>query len=256
MADPEWLLHKKAHQHRHFLKTGQIVSESIPHDPGGTTSTYYTAYNVCSIRYAGTKTEEYIFIKAPKVNIWGSKMHRLRVYGYEYSSSIAAFDLEIWGYNYSGGYLANDGWINRGMFPIDQVSIYRNDNLNNSMVIVISRGASSHSYPELHVDVLAWGNGTSEDLRGWSIELSDSLTGLTLGDHYAGQDWKYHGSDGTVVATLNPTRADFSSTFLQLPVKATTGDPSSPADGDTYVNTADNKIRTYADGAWRDLATW
>ncbi len=42
----------------------------------------------------------------------------------------------------------------------------------------------------------------------------------------------------------------------QLPVKTTTGDPASPATGDTYVNTFDNKVRTYADGAWRDLATW
>jgi hypothetical protein len=55
---------------------------------------------------------------------------------------------------------------------------------------------------------------------------------------------------------LDATRLDISTTFLQLPVKTTTGDPGGPANGDTYVNTFDNKIRTYADGAWRDLATW
>jgi hypothetical protein len=43
---------------------------------------------------------------------------------------------------------------------------------------------------------------------------------------------------------------------LVLPVKSTTGDPASPVEGQIYVNTADNKVRVYADGAWRDLATW
>lgn len=43
---------------------------------------------------------------------------------------------------------------------------------------------------------------------------------------------------------------------LKLPVKTTAGDPSTPSDGWMYVNTADNKIRVYADGSWRDLATW
>ncbi len=60
----------------------------------------------------------------------------------------------------------------------------------------------------------------------------------------------------TEIMRLNTTRLDISATFLQLPVKTTTGDPSSPANGDTYVNTFDNKIRCYADGVWRDLATW
>ncbi|MHC4623117.1 MAG: LamG domain-containing protein [Planctomycetota bacterium] len=43
---------------------------------------------------------------------------------------------------------------------------------------------------------------------------------------------------------------------LVLPVKTTTGDPAGPVEGQIYVNTADNKVRVYADGAWRDLATW
>jgi hypothetical protein len=43
---------------------------------------------------------------------------------------------------------------------------------------------------------------------------------------------------------------------LVLPVKSTTGDPASPIEGQIYVNTNDNKVRVYADGAWRDLATW
>jgi len=43
---------------------------------------------------------------------------------------------------------------------------------------------------------------------------------------------------------------------LVLPVKTTTGDPASPVEGQIYVNTSDNKVRVYADGVWRDLATW
>ena len=44
--------------------------------------------------------------------------------------------------------------------------------------------------------------------------------------------------------------------YLKLPVKTTTGDPAAPADGWMYVNTFDNEIRVYADGEWRELATW
>ena len=43
---------------------------------------------------------------------------------------------------------------------------------------------------------------------------------------------------------------------LVLPVKTDAGDPASPVEGQIYVNTSDNKVRVYADGAWRDLATW
>lgn len=43
---------------------------------------------------------------------------------------------------------------------------------------------------------------------------------------------------------------------LVLPVKTDTDDPASPVEGQIYVNTYDNKVRVYADGDWRDLATW
>jgi len=43
---------------------------------------------------------------------------------------------------------------------------------------------------------------------------------------------------------------------LVLPVKTATGDPANPVEGQIYVNTYDNKVRVYADGAWRNLATW
>jgi hypothetical protein len=37
--------------------------------------------------------------------------------------------------------------------------------------------------------------------------------------------------------------------------KSTTGDPTA-VEGLVYINTYDNKVRMYADGAWRDLSTW
>ena len=39
-------------------------------------------------------------------------------------------------------------------------------------------------------------------------------------------------------------------------IKSTTGDPASPVEGMIYINTFDNKIKMYAEGAWRQLATW
>jgi len=41
-----------------------------------------------------------------------------------------------------------------------------------------------------------------------------------------------------------------------LPIKDDTGDPADPVEGQIYVNTSDNKVRVYADAAWRDLVTW
>ena len=45
-------------------------------------------------------------------------------------------------------------------------------------------------------------------------------------------------------------------TGLLIGVKTTTGDPASPIEGQVYVNTSDNRVRVYADGAWRDLGAW
>ena len=39
-------------------------------------------------------------------------------------------------------------------------------------------------------------------------------------------------------------------------IKTDTGDPSSPREGQLTINTADNAIKIYADGAWRTLVSW
>ena len=62
---------------------------------------------------------------------------------------------------------------------------------------------------------------------------------------------------GTARMTVNGTRVDIVNTsFLSLPVKTDTGDPSSPADGDMYVNTSDNVLRLRADGAWHTVFSY
>lgn len=56
---------------------------------------------------------------------------------------------------------------------------------------------------------------------------------------------------------VNATRIDVDNvSFLSLPVKATTGDPTGQQEGDMYVNTSDNALRLYADSAWRSVLTW
>lgn len=44
--------------------------------------------------------------------------------------------------------------------------------------------------------------------------------------------------------------------FCRVIYKTTTGSPTSYKEGDVEINTADNKVRIRADGAWRQLATW
>jgi hypothetical protein len=63
---------------------------------------------------------------------------------------------------------------------------------------------------------------------------------------------------GTKRWQYDTTRMDLNQnlTFLTLPVKTTTGHPSSPQEGDMYVNTFSNDVWCYADAAWRALASW
>jgi hypothetical protein len=39
-------------------------------------------------------------------------------------------------------------------------------------------------------------------------------------------------------------------------IKATTGDPGSPEEGQLTINTFDNAIKIFADAGWRTLASW
>ncbi len=68
-----------------------------------------------------------------------------------------------------------------------------------------------------------------------------------------GKNSRYGGTHTNIDGDGN---ASFNGEYIKLPVKTNAGDPTSPADGWLYVNTNDNKISVYADGAWRDLATW
>lgn len=62
---------------------------------------------------------------------------------------------------------------------------------------------------------------------------------------------------GSQMVDFGPTRVSIYNTdFLKVPIKNSTGDPSSPVNGDIYVNTVDNKARVYCDSAWHDMAAW
>ncbi len=81
---------------------------------------------------------------------------------------------------------------------------------------------------------------------------------VTVGEDDTGYDVKFYGSTSGAYLLWDESddELDLSAANLVLPVKTTTGDPASPAEGQIYVNTQDNKVRVYADSAWRDLATW
>lgn len=43
---------------------------------------------------------------------------------------------------------------------------------------------------------------------------------------------------------------------VTIVVKTSTGDPSTGATGQMIINTVDNTLKQWADGAWRQLVTW
>jgi hypothetical protein len=103
----------------------------------------------------------------------------------------------------------------------------------------------------------------------WGADLQITSTGLKNGSPQywltlnGGQavlkddDNIWH-SEGTAVAgedIVNYSAMVFYSYDLSGALKGTSGNPTG-VEGIMTINTADNAIRIYADGAWRDLATW
>ena len=73
-------------------------------------------------------------------------------------------------------------------------------------------------------------------------------------------DMNFYKADGSTISLLwdeSDDRWEFSGNVgIVLPVKTDTGDPATPAEGQMIVNTSDNNVQVYADGAWRTLASW
>lgn len=117
----------------------------------------------------------------------------------------------------------------------------------------------------------SWVFGSTEDLRGLSPAIA-ATGGATAGiSQFSDSIFHiFNNADNTKVVELDVSNVatDTTRTWTVpdldgtvtiegvIPVKTDTGDPGSPVEGQLYVNTFDNKIRVYADGAWRDLATW
>ncbi len=133
--------------------------------------------------------------------------------------------------------------------------------------VVISRaaggGADSGSNPEFRIQ-----NAIRLISDGVFHTTSlGSASNLTFGMGTNSDDGIFSPQDGNVsiaiagneVIRIAAARVEFNVgglDFIQIPVKTDTGDPSSPVNGDLYVNVQDNKVRVFADAAWRDLATW
>ncbi|MHC4086575.1 MAG: LamG-like jellyroll fold domain-containing protein [Planctomycetota bacterium] len=87
-------------------------------------------------------------------------------------------------------------------------------------------------------------------------DVADSFTvGYGSGEGSEQVDFRVRSGQVNVYGDLDVTDTVTMGTLV-LPVKTTTGDPASPVEGQIYVNTYDNRVSVYADGAWRDLATW
>ncbi len=123
--------------------------------------------------------------------------------------------------------------------------------------VVFAYGGGSSQTPEFHLQndfrlimddlgtapAPAMGIGTNGDDGFYSP--ADSQLGTVIGGNETVRD--------------SATRTDFNIgalDFVTLPVKTDTGDPSSPQEGDIYVNTSDNVLRLFADAAWRTVFSW
>jgi hypothetical protein len=124
------------------------------------------------------------------------------------------------------------------------------------------------------IDKILWINDAGEVVAAaavpdaaWSDKRDKDISvyGIGTSNGFVDANYKWHMADDALTLSNNATTLvwiDQNRVNLQdcpgflLPVKTTTGDPAVPWEGQVYVNTFDNKIRCYADGAWRDLATW
>lgn len=96
---------------------------------------------------------------------------------------------------------------------------------------------------------------SSKDQVNYSFDLGEQDTGF----FHPADDTLATAIAGTEVSRVTATRTDFNRgghSFITLPVKTSTGDPSSPQEGDMYANTTDNVLRLYVDAAWVTVASW
>ena len=66
---------------------------------------------------------------------------------------------------------------------------------------------------------------------------------------------EHDGTDGIVSTNAGNVKLAPTAYVVLSSSKTTTGDPSGE-EGMLYINTFDNAVRMYADGAWRDLTSW
>lgn len=125
-----------------------------------------------------------------------------------------------------------------------------------------------------HRRIFCDGANQTIHLYGWSDSATEGPIGasvLPTGEVVFGaQGLSFHGSttdahktyfnseDATGTRTYRLRNAPTTSTLDVVAVltKTDTGDPASGYEGQHVINTTDNTYKVYADGAWRQLATW
>ena len=158
-------------------------------------------------------------------------------------------------------FIDNQGLV--GVFVVVRSASFDDSTSPSGVVVGDNGGSTQTSLFQLQNDM---------DLRlasGSVIQATDlgSTSDLVLGIGTNHDDGYYSPADsqlGTVIAgnetvRESATRTDFSIgalRYVTLPVKTDTGDPSSPQEGDIYVNTSDNVLRLFADAAWRTVGSW
>jgi hypothetical protein len=103
--------------------------------------------------------------------------------------------------------------------------------------------------------IAAWQDGAWTFLtprEGWLAWIAGENRFLV----YDGAAWSSNIGDVTAgTLTANRVTAGAGAFLVLDSIKATTGDPVGQ-EGMLAINTADNAVRLFADGAWRTLASW
>ena len=108
------------------------------------------------------------------------------------------------------------------------------------------------------IDVLLRANGAKFTMGGNLTIVAGGASGVPTGEtetvfNDGGHDLDFR-IEGDTVTDVFKVDAGEDKVLIGGP-KSTTGDPTGQ-EGMLYINTFDNAVRMYADGAWRTLASW
>lgn len=104
---------------------------------------------------------------------------------------------------------------------------------------------------------VAGDSGASDYLSAWG---DGSLRWHPNGSHVSSQCYELAGDTATPSAKRRYLLKDHgdsgNANVVAVITKGTTGDPASGYEGQMVINTFDNTLKCWAEGAWRQLVTW